>query len=115
MAETRYEDLYDAAAVVGTEQSLVGRLDAAVLGITSRPDEVKRVTGLAGRCSNTGYLIARLAGKTVLTMGLATLNALTSFAALDIPVPVGQTLAFYEQSSSGTGACEVIIQYTIGG
>jgi len=114
MAEVRYEDLYDAAAVAGTEQHLKGRLDSAVEGVTSTEDEHKRVTGFMGRCANTGYLIFRLAGRTVGTVDLAVMNALTEFAPLDIDVPVGQTLAVYEMSTSGTGSCSCTLRYEVG-
>jgi len=115
MAEKRYEDLYDAAAVVGTEQPLLGRLDSAVTGVTSTTDEHKRVTGINGVCANTGYLIGRLSGVTKFVIGIATLNGLNQFAPLDIDVPVGQTLSVNEQSSAGIGACEVTLQYEIVG
>lgn len=114
MADVRYEDLYDAAAVVGTEQALVGRLDSSVLGVASTPDEVKKVTGIMGRCGNTGYLVGRLAGKTIVTMDLAVLNALTEFAPLEIAVPPGQTFALGEMSSSGTAACSATVRYEVG-
>lgn len=109
--DIKYEDLYDAAAVVGTEQPLIGRLDSAVTGVTSTADDPRRATGLMGRCANTGYLIGRLAGKTVFTMDLAIMNALTDFAALDLEIPPGQTLSLYEQSSAGVALCSVTVRH----
>jgi hypothetical protein len=108
----RYEDLYDAAAVVGTEQALVGRLDSAVRGITCPSGEKRRVSGIIGRCSNTGYLVGRLAGNTLVTMDLAVLNGLVQCAPLDIEVPEGLTFSVGEMSTSGTGACSATLQYT---
>lgn len=113
MAEIRYEDLYDAAAVVNTEQLLKGRLDSSVDGIMSTESEKKKITGFMGRCSNTGYLIVRLAGKTVSVIDLAVMNALTEFAPLEIDIPVGQKVSFHELSTSGTGSCSVTVQYEV--
>ena len=114
MADIRYEDLYDAAAVENAEQHLKGRLDTAVDGVSSTAGEKKRVTGFMGRCANTGYLILRLAGKTLSTIDLAVMNALTEFSPLDVEVPEGQTLAVYELSTSGTAACSVTLRYEVG-
>jgi len=114
MPDVRYEDLYDAAAVADAEQHLKGRLDTAVDGITSSAAEPKKVTGFMGRCANTGYLIFRLAGKTIATIDLAVMNALTEFAPLDIDVPPGQTLGVFELSTSGTALCSVTMRYEVG-
>ena len=114
MSDVRYEDLYDAAAVVNTEQHLLGRLDSAVAGVTSTASEHKKVTGFMGRCANTGYLIMRLAGKTISVLDLAVVNALTEFAALDVDVPDGQTLGVFEMSTSGTALCSVTLRYEVG-
>ncbi len=113
MAQTRYEDLHDAAAVVGTEQHLKGRLDTAVDGVTSTEDLHKRVTGFMGRCANTGYFVFRLAGATIATLDAAVVNALTDFSPLDIDVPAGQTLAVYHMSSSGTGSSSMTLRYEL--
>jgi len=113
MPGIRYEDLYDAAAVVGTEQQLVGRLDSAVIGITCPGGEKRKVTGLMGQCGNSGYLVARLAGRTMLTFSLEVMTALTDFVPLDIDVPAGQTLAFYEMSTSGTASCVLTVRYEV--
>lgn len=109
----RYEDLFDAAAVVGTEQALLGRLDPAVAGVTCRRGEKVRVTGLLGRCANVGYLVLRLAGKTLAILDLAIVNVLTDFAAMDIDVPEGQTLSVGEMSTSGTGACSCTLRFEV--
>ena len=114
MPDIRYEDLHDAAAAVDSEQQLKGRLDSAVDGITSTDTEHKRVTGIMGKCANSGYLILRLAGLIKSTFDLTVLNALSGFAALDIEVPVGQTLAVYELSTTGTAICTVTLRYEVG-
>jgi len=111
--QTRYEDLYDAVAVVGTEQPLVGRLDSAVAGVGSTESTHKKVTGFMGRCANTGYLVFRLAGVTIATIDLAVMNALTGFSPLDIDVPVGQTFSIGEMSSSGTALCSCTVRYEV--
>ena len=113
MPGIRYEDLYDAAAVVGTEQPLLGRLDPAVNGITCPDGEKRKVTGLMGQSSNAGYLVGRLAGRTMLIFSLEVMSALTDFAPLDIDIPEGQTLAFYEMSTSGTAACVLTVRYEV--
>jgi hypothetical protein len=113
MPGIRYEDLYDAAAVVGTEQHLVGRLDPAVIGITCPGGEKRKVTGLMGQSNNAGYLVGRLAGRTMLTFSLEVLLSLREFAPLDIDVPAGQTLAFYEMSTSGTDSCVLTVRYEV--
>ncbi len=114
MADIRYEDLYDAAAATNVEQHLKGRLDTAVDGVTSTGAEHKRVTGFMGRCANTGYLIVRLAGKTLATIDLAVMNALTEFSPLDVDVPDGQTLGLFELSTTGTALCSVTLRYEVG-
>jgi len=114
MADIRYEDLYDAAAVADAEQHLKGRLDTAVDGVSSTIGEKKRVTGFMGRCANTGYLILRLAGRTVSVIDLAVMNALTEFAPLDVDVPEGQTLSVHELSTAGTALCSCTLRYEVG-
>jgi hypothetical protein len=114
MADVRYEDLFDAAAVANAEQHLKGRLDSAVDGVQSTADEPKRATGFMGRCANTGYLIFRLAGKTVSVLDLAVVNALAEFAALDVAIPPGQTLSVHELSTTGTGSCSCTVRYEVG-
>lgn len=111
MPGIRYEDLYDGAASESAEVQLKGRLDSAVDGITCPGGEKRRVTGIMGITANLGYLVARLAGKTVLTFALEVLAVLTDFAPLDIIVPEGQTLAFYVKSTSGTGVSELTVRY----
>jgi len=111
MPGVRYEDLYDGAASETAEVALKGRLDSAVAGVTCPKGEKRRVTGLMGRTANLGYLVARLAGQTILTFGLEVLNVGLDFAPLDVDVPEGQTLAFYEKSTSGTGVCELTVRY----
>jgi hypothetical protein len=113
MAKVIYQDLYDAAAVANVEQQLLGRLDPGVQGITSTESEKKRVTGLIGRCANTGYLIGRVGGQTLFTIDLAILNVLVWLLPLNIEVPVGQTLGLFEMSTSGTAACSVTAQYEL--
>lgn len=113
MPEVRYEDLYDAAAVVNTEQKLAGRLDSAVDSILSTADERKRITGFMGRCANTGYVIIRRKGTTISTLDLAVINALTEFAPLDIPIDVGEEVTFHELSTSGTAACSLTVRYEV--
>lgn len=114
MTGIRYEDLYDSAASESVEVQLKGRLDSAVQGITCPGGEKRKVTGIMGRTANLGYLVARLAGKTVLTFALEILNVGVDFVSLDIDVPAGVTLAFYEKSTSGTGVCEVTVRYELG-
>jgi len=114
MAQVRYEDLYASSMVVGTEKALAGRLDTAVAGVTSTEAEHKRVTGFLGRCANTGYAVLRLAGRTIATLDLAVMHVLTDFAALDIVVPVGQTLAVGMMSSTGTAAGSCTLRYEVG-
>jgi hypothetical protein len=113
MPGIRYEDLYDGVAVVGTEQQLLGRLDSAVNGITCPGGEKRKVTGILGTTTNSGYLVARLAGRTILTFSLETMSLMIDFAPLDIDVPAGQTLAFYEMSTSGTDSCVLTVRYEV--
>jgi hypothetical protein len=115
MGMKRYEDLYRSSSTVGTEGALAGRLDPAVLGVTSVEGQVKKVTGIMAKCANTGYVVGRLAGTTVFTFDMACLHARQEFAPLDIPVPVGQTLALGHMSSSGTAAITATLQYELEG
>ncbi len=114
MAETRYEDLYAATTSTSVETLLAGRLDAAVQGVTSTEDEKKTVTGIIGRTANVGYLIIRLAARTVATIDLASLNGMSVPLPLNIPVPVGQTLGFSAKNSSGTALIAVTALYEKG-
>jgi hypothetical protein len=111
MPGIRYEDLYAGEASESEEVQLKGRLDSALDGITCPGGEKRRVTGIMGRTANLGYLVARLAGKTLLTFALEVLNVAVDFAPLDIFVPEGQTLAFYEKSTSGAGVTELTVRY----
>jgi hypothetical protein len=113
VAQTRYEDLYAGTCSETAESQLKGRLDPNVTGVTSTDKEKAKVTGILGRTSNAGYLVARLAGQTIATMDLGVLNDLVEFARLDVDVPVGQTFGLWAASSSGTAACAVTIRYEV--
>ena len=115
MAERRCEDFYDAAAVANTEQLLKGRFDTSLDGLTSTDDERKKVVGLLGQCSNTGYLYLTLAGRVISIIDLSIMNATDQIIPLEIDIPVGQKLSVHEMSTSGTGSCAVCLIYEVTG
>jgi len=92
---------------VATEAILKNRLDAALSGIYNRSGKTQKLVGLMLRCANVGYLVIRKNGQTVLTADLATLNAATFIADLDIDLADGDNLTFGVMSSSGTSAVTV--------
>jgi len=111
--ETRYEDLNQDTVTTTAEAALVGRLNAAVLGVTSTTKEKKKVTGVMAKCANLGYLIGRLGGKTVFTFDMACLNAMLTFADLQIDVAVGETLALSHKSTSGGAPVSATLRYEL--
>ena len=114
MADVRYEDLYDAAAVADEEQTLKGRLDDSLDGVVASAREPKRITGFMGKTANSGYLIFLRNGQTLSTIDLAVMNALTEFSPLECDLGPGDHLAVHELSTVGVASCSCTIRYEVG-
>jgi hypothetical protein len=107
----RYEDLYLASVVVGTPTLMKGRLNGSVDGVRSTSAAKRTVSGICGRCANTGYAVISLSGRVVSVIDLAILNAQVNFLPLDIPVAVGEVVTVTEVSTTGTAVATVNLQY----
>lgn len=101
-------DLSTTVVVVGTEKLLVNRLDSGMVSVKSSAEHPRRLVGLQAATANTGYLIGRIDQTPVITVDMALANGLDQVIPMDIPIPDGQELRFYAQSSSGTAAVAVV-------
>ena len=98
----------DATSAAG-ENQLANRFVTSDKTVESTPSVRRRVVGITGRCSDTGYLKIIRGSAVVVTIDMALLNALTFELPLDIDIIVGEPLSVYAVLDAGSAACAVAL------
>jgi hypothetical protein len=97
------------------ESALANRLDTSIVSVTPPKGATWRIKGIVARSANVGYMVCRVAGKTVVTLDMASLHAMTEPLPLDIQVNGGEAFTMGHKSSSGTAAVAASVLVDTGG